>query len=222
MGWAVRGRSAQVFGDSIWQLEGAQRRIGLTFDDGPTPATEAVLELLERFGAKATFFQCGENAQRYPGISRKVTAAGHTIGNHTWSHPNLAFTSRTTQRLEIGRTQELLQQLHGAAPRWFRAPYGVRWAGLGGVQREFGLKGAMWSCIGLDWKLDAQSIVARVTAATRPGAIICLHDGSTTAANPDRGNLLAALRRLLAYWQGEGYRVGGLPRNGGLHEEESF
>jgi len=195
--WAVRGRSSQVFAPSVWHGDRSGRQVALTFDDGPSERTPELLELLERFGAKATFFVCGQNAERLPGVLEAVARAGHEIGNHTWSHPRMDFTSKAAMRDEIGRTQKIVETLTGKAPRLFRAPYGVRWIGLGEVQREYGLMGVMWTSIGLDWKLPADKIAGRLLRGTRSGDILCLHDGRTLAANPDITPTVAATGEVL-------------------------
>lgn len=195
--WAVRGRSSQVFAPSVWHGDRGVRAIALTFDDGPSERTPELLDLLETFGVKATFFVCGQNAERVPGVLAEIARAGHEIGNHTWSHPRLDFTSKATMRSEIGRTQEIVRRITGNAPRLFRAPYGVRWLGLGDVQREFGLMGVMWTSIGLDWKLSARMIARRLVRRAQAGDILCLHDGRVLAANPDITPTIEATREVL-------------------------
>src|SRR5262249_13821536 len=94
LAWAVRGRSASVFGRSVWRGDPNRRAIALTFDDGPSEATPEILAILDRHHAPATFFQCGANVDRLPEIARAVHDAGHEIGNHSYSHPLLCFRSR--------------------------------------------------------------------------------------------------------------------------------
>ena len=169
----------------------------MTFDDGPSESTPALLELLHRHNAKATFFVCGRNAERLPGVLRSIANAGHEIGNHTWSHPRLDFTSAATMRDELDRTQSLIGDITGTAPRLFRAPYGVRWFGLGAVQKELGLTGVMWTAIGRDWKLSAAAVTRRLMRAADDGAILCLHDGRVLAERPDITPTLDAVTELL-------------------------
>lgn len=194
--WAVRGRSAQVLAPSVWHGNRQRRAVALTFDDGPSAGTADILGLLGEAGARATFFQCGLCAERHPDWARAVSVAGHEIGNHTWSHRRLDFTSRAVMRDEVGRAQALLTELHGTAPRWFRAPFGVRWIGLGEVQRELGLMGVMWTCIGRDWKLPAGAIGERVLSQVRNGAIICLHDGRGVEDGANVSETVEAVRRI--------------------------
>lgn len=197
LSWAVRGRSAQVLAPSVWRGPAGRGRVALTFDDGPSESTPALLELLKRHGAKATFFVCGRNAERLPDVLRAVARDGHEIGNHTWTHRRLDFQRRERMREEIGRTQEIVREITGTAPRLFRAPYGVRWFGLGRVQREFALQGVMWTAIGLDWKLPGPAIARRLLNAASDGAILCLHDGRGLAEQPDISPTLDAVREIL-------------------------
>lgn len=171
--------------------------MALTFDDGPSESTPALLALLREHNAKATFFVCGHNAKRLPHLLRAVADAGHEIGNHTWSHRRLDFKSKAFMRDEIARTQDLVEEITGLRPRLFRAPYGVRWLGLGAVQRELELQGVMWSSIGLDWKHSGAAVADRLTRASEGGAILCLHDGRILAENPDIHSTLEAVRLLL-------------------------
>ena len=205
--WAVRGRSSQLFAPSVWRGNRSHKAVALTFDDGPSPGTAAILELLAKADATATFFQCGQNVERHPGLARAVSLAGHEIGNHTWSHRRLDFTPKATMRDEIGRSQQLLTDVHGTPPQWFRAPFGVRWWGLGQVQAEFGLQGAMWTCLGRDWKLPAGEIAYRVHRATENGTIICLHDGRGTAANPNIDPTVAAVAQILLQLRANGWAI---------------
>ena len=201
LSWAVRGRSAQIFAPSVWRGSAAHNRIALTFDDGPSESTPALLELLNRHNAKATFFVCGRNAERLPDVLLAIAKAGHEIGNHTWSHPRLDFASTATMRSEIGRTQELVRSITGAAPTLFRAPYGVRWLGLGVVQKELGVRGVMWTAIAKDWKLPAAAITRRLLKASTAGAILCLHDGRVLTERPDITPTLDAVNTLLPLLQ---------------------
>jgi len=169
----------------------------LTFDDGPSESTPALLKILARHNAKATFFVCGRNAQRLPAVLQAIGEEGHEIGNHTWSHPRLDFTSRATMRDELSRTQTIIGEITGVAPRLFRAPYGVRWPGLGAVQKELGLTGVMWTAIGLDWKLPANAITRRLLSASGDGSILCLHDGRVLTERPDITPTLDAVSELL-------------------------
>jgi peptidoglycan/xylan/chitin deacetylase (PgdA/CDA1 family) len=206
MAWAVRGRSSAVFGRSIWRGPLHRRAIALTFDDGPSEGTPAILEALARYGVPATFFQCGANVQRLPSVARAVFQAGHEIGNHSQTHPYLCFRSPQFMRRQLQRAQRTIEEHTGARPAWFRAPYGVRWPGLGAAQRDLGLTGVMWTVIGYDWNLAADAVVRRVSGRISNGAIVCLHDGRELRCKPDVRTTIAAVERLIPMLLDRGYQ----------------
>src|SRR5215468_708744 len=151
LAWAVRGKSSAVFAPSIWHGPRDRRAIALTFDDGPSESTPAILDILAHHNAAATFFQCGANVERLPEIARTVAAAGHEIGNHSHTHPYLFFRSPRAIAGDLRRAQETIEANAGTRPVWFRAPFGVRWPGLRAAQRQLQLTGVMWTAIGYDW-----------------------------------------------------------------------
>lgn len=171
--------------------------MGLTFDDGPSESTPELLEILARHRAKATFFVCGKNAERLPEVLRRIAREGHEIGNHSWSHPRLDFSTRAAMREELERTQRVIGSIAGVQPRLFRAPFGVRWFGLGEVQAELKLQGVMWTAIGRDWALPAERIAERLRRHAQDGAILCLHDGRLLTKRPDVRSTLGAVAILL-------------------------
>jgi peptidoglycan/xylan/chitin deacetylase (PgdA/CDA1 family) len=206
LAWAVRGRSASVFGRSVWRGPRHRPALALTFDDGPSETTPQILEILARHGAAATFFQCGVNVDRLPQIAREVASAGHQIGNHSYSHPYLFLRTPGGIEEELRRAQEAIERHTGARPAWFRAPYGARWFGLGRAQRKMQLTGVMWSAIGYDWKRRADEVVARMTASASNGAILCLHDGRELRRKPDARNTVEAVRLLVPLLLDRGYK----------------
>jgi peptidoglycan/xylan/chitin deacetylase (PgdA/CDA1 family) len=205
--WAVRGRSSQIFGPSVWRADSGRRSIALTFDDGPTPGTLRILDILAQYNAPATFFQCGVNVLRTPEITQAVAAGPHEIGNHSHTHPYFAF-ARSRQVLdEFSQAQEAISQTAGSVPVLMRAPYGVRWSGFREMQNALGLNGVMWSVIGRDWRLSAKDITDRVLGNVQPGGIVCLHDGRVTAPNPDIDNTIEAVRRIVPGLLDAGYHL---------------
>ncbi len=201
VGWAVRGKSSPVFGPGIWRGPASRRALALTFDDGPSEGTPELLALLAAHDARATFFLCGEAVRRYPAHAQAIHRAGHEIGNHTEHHSRLWLRTPGFIEEEIARAQESLRGVSGAAPKLFRPTYGVRWFGLAAAERKLGLTRVMWSGIGRDWTLGPAGVVKRMQRATRPGAILLLHDGPHAASAP------AALRELLPWWKAQGYEL---------------
>ncbi|HEV2691009.1 MAG TPA: polysaccharide deacetylase family protein [Bryobacteraceae bacterium] len=197
LAYGVRAPSSSLFAPSIYKGIGTRRAIALTFDDGPSESTSELLEILAAHGAPATFFQCGANVRRLPEVARQVAAAGHEIGNHTDTHPMLHFKSRNFIYRELAAAQETIEQITAVRPSLFRAPFGVRWFGLGDAQRRLGLHGVMWSTLALDWKWPRDRVVSRLLAGAWNGAIFCLHDGRKLQSRPDVGVTLETVRELL-------------------------
>ena len=207
MAYAVRGRSSQAFGPSIYRGDRRRKAIALTFDDGPSESTPRLLRALETHGANATFFQCGANVRRLPEIARAVSAAGHEIGNHSDTHPYFCFQSAAFIRDEFQRAQDTIGHLLQVSPAYCRAPYGIRWPGFRSMQRELRLTGAMWSVLGRDWKLAADQIAQRVLAHAENGAIVCLHDGRALQAKPDISATIEAVETLVPALLDRGFRL---------------
>ena len=205
MGYAVRGRSSTLLGPSVYHGCRDRRSIALTFDDGPSEGTNQLLDILNQYRTPATFFVCGKNVQRLPGVAQAVAAAGHEIGNHTYSHRALYLRTSRFIDDELSAAQSIITETTGNSPTLFRAPFGARWFGLRGAQRRLKLLGVMWTVMGRDWKLPADQIERRVLSGAENGAIICLHDGRGVSADPDIGATLKAVGRLIPVLQSRGF-----------------
>ncbi|MDQ6705418.1 MAG: polysaccharide deacetylase family protein [Acidobacteriota bacterium] len=205
MAYAVRGRSANVFGPSVYRGVESRRSVALTFDDGPSEGTPQILEILAKYRARATFFQCGANVRRIPSIAREVEAAGHEIGNHSDSHPLSCLQFPRSILGEFQRAQETIEEALRVSPALLRAPFGVRWFGFREMQRRLDLLGVMWTVLGGDWWLPAAAIATRVLARIRPGAIVCLHDGRELRVRPDIRATVEAARRIVPALAARGY-----------------
>jgi peptidoglycan/xylan/chitin deacetylase (PgdA/CDA1 family) len=205
LAWAVRGRSSAVFGRSVWRGSAGRRKIALTFDDGPSEGTPAILDILAQYRIPATFFQVGANVDRLPDVARAVAAAGHAIGNHSYAHPLFCFRSPAFIEADLRRAQQAIRAHTGVEPAWFRAPYGVRWFGVGRAQQILSLTGVMWSTIGRDWALDSAAVYQRLANGAANGAILCLHDGRELKARPDISVTVEAVRRLVPALLEQGY-----------------
>ncbi len=173
--WSVP--TLQVFGPALLRGPAGDGKVALTFDDGPSaPHTEQILDILRERGVTATFFLCGRNVERHPEIARRILAEGHTIGNHTYSHPFPYFRRRSFIAAEVDRAQDVTERVTGQQPRIFRPPFGARWLGMYPVLRERGLPLVNWSDTGYDW-VEGADIVGETLKHLRPGSIILLHDG---------------------------------------------
>ena len=197
LAYGVRAPRSSMLAPSVYRGVATRPAIALTFDDGPSESTPEILEVLSRYRAPATFFQCGANVRRLPAIAREVASAGHEVGNHTDTHPAFYFKSAEFIYRELADAQETIERVSGVRPRFFRAPYGVRWFGLRDAQRKLDLMGVMWSTLALDWKWPAGRVISRLIKGAGNGAIFCLHDGRATEQRPDIGATLEALREVL-------------------------
>ena len=200
MWYACSVPSSQVFGPALVHGPIDGRLITLTFDDGPaSPFTEQILDILRERRVSATFFICGKNAERAPEILRRILAEGHTVGNHTYSHPFLYLRSRAAIAEEIDRAQEVIHKITGYRPEIFRPPYGGRWFGLVPVLQEREMRLVQWSNAGYDWRNESEAIVRATLQGLRPGSIILLHDGDRTCAPPnvDRSHIVRALPSII-------------------------
>jgi peptidoglycan/xylan/chitin deacetylase (PgdA/CDA1 family) len=206
LAYAVRVPSCSWLAPSVCRGTDTRPAIAITFDDGPSESTAELLEVLARYRVPATFFQCGANVRRLPAITREVAAAGHEIGNHTDSHSLLALKSPDYIYRELAAAQEIIEKATGVRPRYFRAPYGARWFGLGAAQRSLGLAGVMWSTIALDWKRQTPAVVSRLLQGAVRGAILCLHDGRVLQHRPDIGVTIQAVRELLPKLTEQGFQ----------------
>ena len=151
--------------------------IALTFDDGPGPYTAHLLDVLDQYGAKATFFLIGSKVSSQANVVRSIHARGHQLGNHSWSHPELPKLPINQIAGEIDRTNDAIKQATGVTPAILRPPYGA----VNGVVleqlRARGMSSILWSVDTRDWADRNSDIVcSRAVAGARPGAIILMHD----------------------------------------------
>lgn len=198
-------RSSQLFGPSVYRGPGRRRTIALTFDDGPSEGTLELLDYLQEEKVWATFFQCGMNVRRLPHVAGQVAAAGHQLGNHTYSHPKLPFKSRDFIRREFTEAQKIIHYETGMTPMVMRPPYGFRWFGVREVQERLALLGVMWTTIAYDWRWPADRIAAYVIPRACPGGIICLHDGRGVDPQPDITSTVRAVRQIVPALKDQGY-----------------
>jgi len=205
--YAVRGKSSSLVAPSVWHGDRKRRALALTFDDGPSESTPALLELLAEYKVKATFFMCGQNVRRLKEIAREVASAGHEIGNHTDSHAALYFKSAEFIYREVALAQASIDQITKRTPTLFRAPYGVRWPGLRGAQEKLHLTGVMWTGIARDWKWPASRVSQLLLKNAANGAILCLHDGRELQRTPDIRSTLQAVKLVLPILKERGFSL---------------
>jgi peptidoglycan/xylan/chitin deacetylase (PgdA/CDA1 family) len=154
--------------------------VALTFDDGPWPGqTEAVLRILAARDVRATFFMLGSRVKVAPETARAVAAAGHAIGNHSYTHAYLGSAGPGRVRWEITATNALISQVTGVETHWFRAPGGIVSPTTAGVLAQESMRSALWTVDPQDWRGDmtAEAVADNVIKSARPGGIVVLHDG---------------------------------------------
>ncbi len=191
-----------IYPNAIWHLPSDRKILYLTFDDGPTPfITEKVLELLDEYKAKATFFCIGKNIEQHPGIFNLIKEKGHHIGSHTYSHLN-GWKSKTEEYInDYMKGRELSQS------NLFRPPYGrILLKPLQVIQKQD--KVIMWDILSKDYDndLSPEEVYANVTRNLGPGSIIVFHDNEKA-----KNNLLVVLPRILVYLSQQGYALEAIP-----------
>lgn len=185
--------------------------IALTYDDGPNDAyTERTLDILARHEARATFFVIGRFLRGRAALVRKIRAAGHVVGNHTWTHPRLLFHSPERTRQELSATNAALEDILGEKITYFRPPYGARRPSVLRVAREMGLVPVLWNVTGYDWKsIPVERLLHNLESGIRRnqrrgrGSNLLLHDGGDTGIGVDRSRTIAATSALLTAWRGK-------------------
>ena len=173
------------------------KMVALTFDDGPDPkTTPQALDILKKYGAKATFFMVGQNVAGNEAIVKRVHNEGHQIGIHTWDHPVLTKLPLETAQKEILDTQTAINNVIGIKPTITRPPYGAINATIqNSVDQSF----IMWNVDSLDWKTRNTKAIMQEIAKTQPGSIILMHDIHQTSID--------ALPSVLEYLKSNGYTL---------------
>ncbi len=181
---------SRLLGRNLLRLPDTAAQLGLvalTFDDGPdADVTPKVLDILDEYGAKASFFCIGEKAAAHPDIVRDILRRGHDVENHSMRHSKLfAFFGVTALRTDIGMAQSLLSKLAGRPPVFFRAPMGIRSPLLDPVLVSLGLTHTSWTRRGFDTsKRSAAVVLARLSRDLAAGDIILLHDRKSAQGAP--------------------------------------
>ena len=195
---------SRLLGDNMIRLPAAAARrgeIAVTFDDGPHPeVTPMVLDILDRYGVKASFFCIGENAAAHPDIVREIVRRGHSIENHSMRHSGFfGFYGPVALRREIGAAQSVLGGITGRAPRFFRAPMGIRNPMLDPVVARMGLHYISWTRRGFDTVArDPAVVLKRLLDGLTGGDILLLHDRRSIHGEPIVLTVLPALLEKLS------------------------
>jgi peptidoglycan/xylan/chitin deacetylase (PgdA/CDA1 family) len=212
-GYQSMAPTGQWYGRTFTGLNPGAKQLALTYDDGPNDLhTLRLLEVLARHNVKATFFLIGRYVKQRPDLARELVRAGHVVGNHTFSHPNLIFASADATRMQLRDCDQALTDAVGEHSRLFRPPFGGRRASTLRIARALGLEPVMWNVTGWDWKGNPSEYVERkVRGQIRGGDVILLHDGSHAAFGADRLQTVIATDRLIARYKSEGYEFVTVP-----------
>lgn len=178
------------------------KKIALTFDDGPHPKkTPEILDILEKYGVKATFFVVGTNAEYYPHLIKEEAERGHEIANHSYSHSRLSEFTKEQIKEEIERTDALIKKASGITPKLFRPPEGKYSENIVEVASDMGKSTVIWTVDTLDWaKTPANEIVENIKANVTYGSIILFHDFTSKQAHTSE-----ALEIIIPYLKSQGY-----------------
>lgn len=217
LGIAVLCPRGQLLGSNLTRLPAAairRREVCLTFDDGPDPdVTPRVLDVLDRYRAKASFFCVGEKAAAYPDIVRDIVRRGHSVENHSYRHSHVfAFYSRARLRLELAAAQNTITGICGKRPEFFRAPVGFRGVLLDVVLPRFGLRYVSWTRRGFDAvRSNPATVLRRLTSGLSAGDVLLLHDGAPARSRAGEPVVLAVLPALLEELAARGLTSVSLP-----------
>jgi peptidoglycan-N-acetylglucosamine deacetylase len=189
-------------GATAAQTTASTKHVYLTFDDGPSPRyTAQILKILQTYGVRATFFEVGQNVARYPYLTRRADQLGHSVQNHTWSHPDLRYVSWTTFRYQVLTTDRYIRAQTGYTSRCLRPPYGATNSVVSRRAAALDKRIVLWSVDPRDWSRPGASVITRrVLANVRSGSVILLHDGGG-----DRSQTVAALPTILRTLKARGY-----------------
>jgi len=204
LGWGTFKPQSQLFCPVLTRLPTQERAVWLTIDDGPSEQTLPMLDLLDQHGAKATFFVVGARAAARPDLVQEILRRGHTLGNHSETHPVRWFWALPPARMraQVEHTQAILERITGQRPRWFRAVIGMSNPFVASALHRTGLTRVAWCARGFDAVVaDPQRVVGMVERHLGPGAIVLMHEGAPHGRNLEGMALL--LRRLDAL----GYRT---------------
>ena len=217
IGAAVMFPRARWLGPNLTRLPEAtrqQNQIALTFDDGPDPeVTPRVLDFLDRYQAKASFFCIGEKAAAFPDVVREIARRGHSVENHSHRHPHaFAFYGMARLGREVDAAQTAIGSITGQPPRFFRAPAGFRSPMLDPVLAKRGLRYISWTRRGFDAvRRDPARVLRRLTRGLAAGDVLLLHDGARTRTVDGEPIVLAVLPRLLDEIAAKGLKPVSLP-----------
>ena len=185
----------------VYNVDTQEKALSISFDAAWGRAnTEGILDILDEYDAKTTFFLVGFWAEKHPDLVAEIVARGHEIGNHSATHPHMNSLSEGQIREEIRRCSDLVQSITGTPTTLFRPPYGEYNNQVVDVSRKEGYECVQWNVDSLDWKnISAGDMIRRCTKDVNPGDIVLFHN--------DSKYILEALPKILAYYTEAGYKI---------------
>jgi peptidoglycan-N-acetylglucosamine deacetylase len=198
---------SQLYGENFSGIKEGIKVLALTYDDGPNdPWTMKMLEMLDKHQVQATFFMLGQRVRERPEIARAVSAAGHAIGNHSFTHPNLVFASEAKLRSELDESSKAIEEATGERPFLFRPPFGGRRPGTFRVVEELKMFPVMWRVTCFDWSAKSpEQILKHARRQIAGGEIVLLHDGGHLQMGADRSYTVQATNQLISEYKDRGY-----------------
>lgn len=198
----------KIFPEFLWKMPSNQKKVYLTFDDGPIPeVTDFVLRELNRFGAKATFFCIGDNIQKHPDIFKRLLDGGHAFGNHTFNHVNGWHTSESEYLDNVDLCRQQIDSIISDKAKLMRPPYAKVTRSQSKKLRKLGYKIVMWDVLSADFdqKITPEKCLENVLKNIGPGSIVIFHDSQKAFAN-----MKFALTGTLEYLKKNGYECAAL------------
>lgn len=185
----------------VYNVDTEEKVLSISFDAAWGSAnTEGILDILDQYDVKATFFLVGFWAEKYPELVAELMARGHEVGNHSSTHPHMSQLSEAQIREELRKCSELVRSITGTPTTLFRPPYGEYNDAVVRVSREEGYECVQWNVDSLDWKnLGADNMIRQCTKSVNPGDIVLFHN--------DSKYILEALPKILEYYTQAGYKI---------------
>ncbi len=179
--------------------------LALSFDDGPDDATSAILDLLARYDAHATFFVLGRQVRGREEILVRMLNEGHELGNHTFNHVRISDATAEEIEDELTRTSQEIERATGVTPSLMRPPFGIGGKRAAPIARRLGLEVVVWTRNSEDWRGEPSATVVSRLLQARPGEVVVLHDG--LAEGGSRRETVRALEVAIPAWVDQGLRI---------------
>jgi peptidoglycan/xylan/chitin deacetylase (PgdA/CDA1 family) len=205
-GYHTMSPTSQLYGATLVRSRN-KRQLALTYDDGPNdPYTLNLLDVLAKHGVRATFFMLGQRVVERPKIAETVARAGHSIGNHSHTHPNLILSSTAQRRHQIEACERAMTDAVGRHSKLFRPPFGGRTPGVLQMARQMNYLPVMWSVTAYDWRPYSPEKIEQIVARqVRGGDILLLHDGGHLRMGVDRSASVAVTDRIIRRYKDQGF-----------------